>query len=307
MTADVLVVTLGSTDLVASCLEHLARQTVAHRVFVADNSGDRDGASTLRVRFPDVQIVTNEENLGFGAAAMRLAAMGDGDVIVLVNDDMDVEPDFLERLLAPLEDPSVAMVAGMTLQPGEAGIVDGFGIEADPTLQAYNRLRHRHAAETPGVLLGPSGGAAAYRRSSWEEVGGLDPALFLYSEDLDLALRLRAAGHRAAGAASARGVHLGGATAGRDSRVTIRNSGFGRAFVLRRYGVLRTRHALRALFVEALTVGYGLFSHRTLLPLTGRIAGWRAAGGGPRFAYPADAVDVRITLREQLRRVRHER
>jgi N-acetylglucosaminyl-diphospho-decaprenol L-rhamnosyltransferase len=305
MTIDVLVVTLGSTDLLLSCLEHLERQSVPHRVFVADNSG----VVSARVceRFPSAVVVTNDENLGFGAAVTQLAALGDGEAIVLVNDDMDVEPSFLEQLVVPLADPAVAMVAGMTLQPGTAGLVDGFGIEADPTLQAYNRLRHRRPEENPGELLGPSGGAAAYRRSAWEAAGGMDPALFLYAEDLDLALRLRASCHRAAAAAGARGVHLGGATAGEDSPVTIRNSGFGRAFVLRRYGVLRTRHAPRALFVETLTVVYGLFRHRMLMPLTGRIAGWRAAGRGPTYDYPADAIDARITLREQLRRIRYDR
>lgn len=305
---DVLVATMGPPAMVASCLEHLARQTVPHRVYVADNSGDRDGLSTmLRERFPDAQVVTNQKNLGFGAAVMRLAAMGDGDVIVLANDDMDVEPTFLEELVAPLRDPRVGMVAGMTLQPGDAVIVDGFGIEVDPTLQSYNRLRHRLPDDTPGVLLGPSGGAAAYRRSAWEEVGGLDPALFLYSEDLDLALRLRAAGHRPAAAPNARGVHLGGATAGRDSPVTVRNAGFGRAFILRRYGVLRTRHAARALLVETLTVAYGMVKYRSLMPLIARADGWRAAGRLPRYPYPVDGVDASISLRHELRRLRHER
>ena len=44
------------------------------------------------------------------------------------------------------------------------------------------------------MLLGPSGGAAAYRRRAWDEVGGIDHHFYLYVEDLDLALRLRAAG-----------------------------------------------------------------------------------------------------------------
>jgi N-acetylglucosaminyl-diphospho-decaprenol L-rhamnosyltransferase len=308
MTIDVLVVTMGATETVVSCLEHLARQTEPHTVWVADNSGDRKGTSrTLRERFPEAHVVPNAENLGFGAAVNRLAAMGDGDVIVLINDDMDAEPRFLAELVSPLEDQEVAMVAGLTLQPGNEGVVDGFGIEVDPTLQAYNRLRHRSPEEQPGRLVGPSGGAAAYRRSAWEAVGGFDPAIYLYSEDLDLALRLRAAGHRAEAAAGARGVHLGGATAGRDSRVTIRNAGFGRAFVLRRYGVLRTRHAPRALLVEALTVAYGVAKYRTLLPLTGRVRGWRTAGRGRRYTYPRDAVDMNITLRRQLHRSRRER
>jgi GT2 family glycosyltransferase len=302
---DVLVVTTDGGDLVLSCLEHLQRQTLAHTVRVAINGGA--SPARIRERFPQADVVVNEENLGFGRAVMGLAMRGDSDVIVLVNDDMDAEPQFLERIVEPLQDAAVAMVAGMTLQPGDGEIVDGFGIEADPVLVAYNRLRHRPPTDEPGVLLGPSGGAAAYRRAAWDAVGGLDPRLFLYVEDLDLALRLRAAGWRAAAAPGARGVHLGGATTGIDSELTRRNAGFGRGFVLRRYGVLRSRHAPRALVFEAATVLFGLVRHRTLVPLTARIAGWRAAGDSPRIAIPPGAVDERITLRESLRRARSER
>jgi N-acetylglucosaminyl-diphospho-decaprenol L-rhamnosyltransferase len=303
---DVLTVTMGNLELVSSCLAHLQRQTLPHTVWVADNSPDGIGGQ-LQSRFPHANVVRNEGNIGFGAAVMRLAACGDGDVIVLANDDMDVEPSFLEELVAPLADAAVGMVAGMTLQPGEGDLIDGFGIELDPTLQAYNRLRHRRPGDRPGVLAGPSGGAAAYRRTAWEQVGGLDAAIYLYAEDLDLALRLRAAGWRAAEAAGARGVHLGGASAGRDSEVTIANAGFGRGFVLRRYGVLRTRWGPRALLTEALTVLYGFVRHRSALPLRSRIRGWRAAGQAGRQTYPWDAIDKAITLREQLRRLRVDR
>jgi N-acetylglucosaminyl-diphospho-decaprenol L-rhamnosyltransferase len=307
-TIDVVIVTTKARELVLSCLEHLERQTVPHRVLLADNAGNADGTSdAVRERFPDVRLVTNEENLGFGKAIARLVALGDGDVIVLANDDMDVEPQFLERLVEPLRDERVGMVAGLTLQPGDREVVDGFGIEVDPTLIAYNRLRHRSPADEPGRLLGPSGGAAAYRRAAWEAAGGFDPHLFVYGEDLDLALRLRGAGWEAAAAPEARGVHLGGGTTGVDSPFQRRHGGVARGFVLRRYGVLRGRHAPRALLVEVLTVVYGLVSARTPLPLTARIAGWRAAGQGPRLPVPPGVVDERITLRETLRRLRHER
>jgi N-acetylglucosaminyl-diphospho-decaprenol L-rhamnosyltransferase len=185
-------------------------------------------------------------------------------------------------------------------------MVDGFGIEVDTTLNAYNRLRHRPPTEAPGRLLGPSGGAAAYRREGWEAAGGFDEAFFAYGEDVDLALRLRLAGWEAAAAPDARGVHLGGATAGVDSPFQRHHGGFARGFILRRYGVLRSRAALRALITEALVVGWGLLRHRTTVPLRGRIAGWRAAGSR-RLTVPSGAVDESITFRETVRRLARAR
>lgn len=299
---------MNAREMVLSCLEHFGHQTVAHSLYVADNADNADGTSdAIRARFPQVTVLSLAQNLGFGKAMNRLAALGDGEIIVLANDDMTVEPGFLEALVAPLRDPAVGMVAGLTLQPGDAGVVDGFGIEVDATLLAFNRLRHRPPEAVPGQLLGPSGGAAAYRRSAWEQVGGFDPAFFLYGEDVDLALRLRLAGWRPAAAATARAVHLGGATTGRDSPTQRRCAGYARGFILRRYRVLRTRRGPRAFLIELLTVIYGVFKAWTVVPLSSRIDGWRAAGRGPRLAIPADAVNESISLRESLRRLRHER
>jgi N-acetylglucosaminyl-diphospho-decaprenol L-rhamnosyltransferase len=300
-TIDVVMVTTNARDVLASSLEHLRRQTAAHTIYLSDNASGDGTAAMVRERFPEVRLIENAANLGFGRSCNNGARAGSGEVIVLVNDDMDVEPEFLERLVAPLEDPRVGMVAGLTLQPQD-GVVDGFGIELDPTLNAYNRLRHRAPTESPGRLLGPSGGAAAYRREAWEAAGGFDEAFFVYGEDVDLALRLRLAGWEAAAALDARGVHLGGATTGAGSPFQRRNAGFARGFILRRYGILRGRHAPRALLAEALVVGWGLVRHRTTVPLRARIDGWRAAGAR-RLAVPPGAVDATITLRETVRRL----
>lgn len=314
MTADVVIVTWRGRDLTLRCLEHLAPQCAAggHRLVVVDNASGDGTVEAVAERFPDVALIELEDNVGFGRACNAGAATGARPAVVLVNNDVFVHDGFLDALLAPLrDDETVGSVAGMTLQPRDDGaeVVDAFGIELDPTLTAYNRLRHR-APDDPGagVLAGPSGGAAAYRRTAWEQVGGFDDRLFAYGEDVDLALRLHLAGWSAADAPGARGVHLGGATTGIDSPVQRRLAGFQRAFMLRRYGVLRSRDALRAVAFEALIVAFGALRFRTLEPLRGRVAGWRAAArGGGRLPIPAGAVDRSITAREQLRRARHER
>ena len=306
MTADVVVVSYNGGEHLITCLEHLrgaARPGV--RVIVADNASTDGSAPAVRARFADVTVLELPENAGFGRAVNAGAAAGDGEAIVLVNADMFVEPGFVEAILAPFSDPAVGMVAGLSLVPG-GELVDGFGIEVDAGLSAYNRLRLRPVGSAPGVLLGPSGGAAAYRRSAFEAAEGFDDAFFAYGEDVDLALRLRALGWRAAAAPEARGVHLGGASFGVGSPLQRRLGGFARGFLLRRYGVLRSRACVRALVTEALVVGWGLVRFRTAVPLTARVAGWRAAGGS-RLPVPPEAVDRSITLREAVRRLARAR
>jgi N-acetylglucosaminyl-diphospho-decaprenol L-rhamnosyltransferase len=299
VTADVVIPTWRARDILERCLRALEADPSPKRVIVVDN-GSRDGTVELvRDAFPAVTLVELPENAGFGRAVNAGVRVGNGEAIVLINNDMCVEPGYVAAITMPLATSGMGMVAGLTTIP-DAGGVDGFGIELDRGLAAYNRGRQA----PPGRLAMPSGGAAAYRREAWEEVGGFDEALFAYGEDVDLGLQLRARGWRAAEAVQARAAHLGGATAQVDSQFQRELAGFARGFLLRRYGVLRSRGALHALAIDALVVAWGLLRHRTAVPLRARVRGWRAAGAdGPR-PLPPDVVDPEIGIAEAVRRLR---
>jgi N-acetylglucosaminyl-diphospho-decaprenol L-rhamnosyltransferase len=303
MTADVVVVTWRSGERVLRCLERLAGQHPAQRTFIVDNAS-RDGTvAGVRERFPDLCVLELAQNRGFGAAVNAGAAAGDGEAIVLVNDDVLVADGCMQALLAPLEaDQLCAMVAGMTTIPG-TDLVDAFGVELDVTLAAYNRLRHQTPGEHAGLLAAPSGGLAAYRRTAFEQAGGFDERLFAYGEDVDLGLRLRLAGWTAAAAPAARGVHESGASIGVGSPRQRELFGFARGFLLARYGVLHGRAAMRALIFEALVVGFGLTRHRTLVPLRARLSGYRCARG-ERLRAPREAIDTTIGWGAALGRLR---
>jgi N-acetylglucosaminyl-diphospho-decaprenol L-rhamnosyltransferase len=306
VTVDVVVVTWRARERVLRCLELLAAEAPPHRLIVVDNASGDGTAESTKARFAAATVVEMSTNRGFAAAANAGVARGDGEAIVLVNDDVEIEPGFVAAIVAPLrDDPECGMVAGLLLMP-ENGLVDGFGIELDTTLAPYNRLRREPPTAKPGRLAMPSGGAAAYRRTAFDAAGGFDERLFGYGEDVDLGLRLHRAGWMVAAAPDACGVHLGGASFGVDSPLQVELAGFARGFVLARYGVLRSRAAPRALLFEALVVGYGLVRRRSLAPLRSRLRGYRAAGH-ERLAVPAAAVEPAIAPREALRRLRHTR
>ncbi len=301
---DVVIVAYNRYELTDSCLSHLRVQTAEHHVIVVDNGSSDETRARIRSEWPAVQLECLDENPGFARACNHGVAASSGEVIVLLNNDVDARPDFLERLVAPLEhDPEVGAVAALMLQPGEQ-LIDSAGLLADVTLAGFPRLqgvnaRHAHC-ERP-ILAGPAGTAAAYRRSAWEQVGGLDEQIFSYMEDLDLALRLRAAGWKATVAADAIGVHLGSATHGHRSAMQRRHGGFGRGYLLRRYGLLRGRTAPRTLATEALVVLADLLLSRDLEALRGRVSGWRAAANYPRIRRPSlEAIDATVSFRDSL-------
>jgi N-acetylglucosaminyl-diphospho-decaprenol L-rhamnosyltransferase len=314
---DVVVPVYERYELTRSCLEHLSGQSAEHRVIVVDD-GSRDGSPRrLRKEWPQVTLLELADNGGYTNAVNHGVGAGDGEYVVLLNNDVELRRDCLERLVQPLErDPRVGSVASLMLTPGGQAI-DSFGVSADITLAGFARLQGRppelvdgaarearETAATPPespVLAGPEGTAGAYRRAAWEEVGGLDDGIDAYMEILDLALRLRSAGWTTAQAPDAVGVHLGSVTYGSRSSTQRRLAGYSRGYLLRRYGVLRGRAAPRTLLTEALVVAGDAVLCRDLEALRGRVDGWRAARGRERRPWPpAEAIDHSISLRRSL-------
>ncbi len=151
------------------------------------------------------------------------------------------------------------------------------------------------------MLAGPEGTAGAYRRSAWEQVSGLDETIRAYMEIVDLALRLQIAGWERGTGRNAVGVHLGSSTYGQRSALQRRLAGFSRAYLLRRYGVLRGRVAPRTIFTEALVSAGDVVLCRDLQATRGRLEGWSAARGrGIYPPVPERAVDHSISLRASL-------
>ena len=295
--------TSGRYELTRDCLAHLARQTCPHTIIVSDNGGDGETAERVAREWPAVRLIRSTDTLSFAAACNRGANAGDGEVVVLLNNDVFCRSDWLERLIAPLEaEPTTGSVACLLLAPGEQAI-DSVGLCTDPTLAGFPRLAGlpvERAGDARPRLAGPTGAAGAYRRSAWNEVGGLDERIFAYAEDLDLALRLNGAGWSTVAAPDAVGMHLGSATHGHRTAWQRSHAGFARGYLLRRYGVLRGRHAVRALTTEAVVVlGDAVFS-RDLAALSGRLEGWRMARGLAERSTPTGALDPEIGIRESL-------
>ena len=303
--ATVVIPTLNGAALLTETLEALAAQTVEHAVVVVDNASTDGTAELLAERFPRVRVVRLDENAGFGRAVNRGVELADTEVVVLVNNDVVCEPEFLERLLAPLADERVSMAAGVLLQHERPDLVDSAGIELDVTLRSWDVGWNRPLGDLPASEpVGPCGGAAAYRTEAFRAVGGFDETFFAYWEDVDLALRLRLAGHRCARAADARALHKHGQTLGAASPAQRRLEAFGRAYVLARYRVarqgLRTRLEIAALDWPVLVVH--LLVRRELGPLRERRRGTRAGLARPPLRAPLELATVRFSeaLRRQL-------
>ncbi len=194
------------------------------------------------------------------------------------------------------------MVAGVLLSVDTPDLIDSAGVIADRTLMGFDYLngeRWEAALHAPAPL-GPTGGAALYSRQAFEAVGGFDERIFLYYEDLDLALRLRARGARCELAGASRAVHAYSQTLGAGSGGKYARTGWSRGYMLRRYGVMRRpRDVARVLVAEGAICAGQLLADRTSRGLAGRLRGWHEAQGLEIREVPEEVLSE-LSLREAL-------
>ncbi|HEX6601218.1 MAG TPA: glycosyltransferase family 2 protein [Solirubrobacterales bacterium] len=262
-------------------LRSLGAQTRPVEVVLIDNGSSDDSVELARRELPQVRVVALERNHGFGPAINRALAEHPADQVILLNNDAEAEPRFVEALLDGLG-AGVDSVAGVLLQERAPELIDSAGVVADATLMGFDYLHGEpaSAAVSAPAPLGPTGGAALYRREALERVGGFDERIFLYYEDLDLALRIAAAGGRCRLAPEARALHAYSASLGAASARKYAWTGWSRGYMLRRYGVMRSpRLALRALACEGALCAGQLLRDRTAAGLRGRLRGWHEAAG----------------------------
>lgn len=295
--------------VLAPLLESIEAQSREVETVVVDNGSSDGSAELIRERFPDIGLLELGENVGFGPALNRAIAERAGDPVVLLNSDVVCERDFVAALLERASAGGAEMLAAVLVSERDPGRIDSAGVICDRTLMGFDYLHGepREAASTAAPPLGPTGGAALYSRRAFQAAGGFDEQIFLYYEDLELALRLRAAGATCELAHEAVAVHAYSQSLGAASAAKYGRTGWSRGYMLRRYGVMRDpRAAARVLAAEAAVCAGQALGDRSLAGLRGRIRGFRDAAGLPVRAAPESGPEP-IGLREALARRRRRR
>jgi len=228
----VIVINWNRKELLRACLDSLARQT--HRSFevvVVDN-GSTDGSASLveetAKSFPvPLSLIANSNNLGFCAANNQAILATHTELVALLNNDAEANPDWLEALERAIRKSDEAgMAASKILVWEDPTRIDKCGHLIYPDGQNRGRgsgqTDHGQFDRMEEVLW-PDDCAAMYRRAMLEDVGGFDEDFFAYADDAELGLRARWAGWRCWYAPDAVVRHHRGATLGLGSarRLTL--------------------------------------------------------------------------------------
>lgn len=219
MRTTVVVPSWNGRGLLGRALASIAAQTDRDLQVVVVDDGSTDGtAEYLAAEWPDVKVIRQPENRGFAAAVNRGIAEGDAELVALVNNDVELHPEWLEWSVDALEHhPEAGSVATKLVDGHRPGHLDGAG-----DVLGWDGYAVRHGRghpddggfDEPGPVLSACAAAALYRRAALEDVGGFDERFFAYLEDVDWGLRAQLAGWRCWYEPAAVAVHSAGSTSG---------------------------------------------------------------------------------------------
>ncbi len=227
MDVSFIIVSWNVCDLLRQCLRSIRTESAGRRPQNAEHADDRDlsaeiwvvdNASTdgtvdmLRSDFPDVHVIENSDNVGFGRGNNKALAQAQGRYLFLLNPDTKLCPGALHALVDYMDaHPQVGLV-GPRLFYGDGSsqssrrrfptLATAF-FESTKLQQWFPRhriLTHYYMLDTPDnaeqEVDWVNGSALFVRRRVYEQVGGFDEAFFMYSEELDWCYRVQRAGWR---------------------------------------------------------------------------------------------------------------
>lgn len=192
-------------------------------VIIADNGSTDDSIAFLQQAYPQLRIIQMDKNYGFAEGYNKALAQVDADYFVLLNDDVEVTPNWIDPVLNLMEsDASIAIAQPKLLMydnrdlfeyaGGAGGFIDQYGY---PFCRGrlFNTLETDHGQYDDVCDIFWASGAAMFVKSSvWKELGGLDGDFFAHMEEIDFCWRAKNQGYRAVYCPQSTVYHVGGGT-----------------------------------------------------------------------------------------------
>jgi GT2 family glycosyltransferase len=201
----VIVVAYNGRRHLEHCLPALAGTAgVAFDTTVVDNASADGTAAWVRECYPGVRVLALERNLGFGEANRRGVAATGAPLVAFLNSDTVVDPGWLAELVKALSgDPAIGAACSTLRLLDRPDLLNARGGGMTRLGYGFDRDYLHPAAPSPldpeppqREVLFPTAAAMLMRRRDFLDLGGFDPAMFMYHEDVDLGWRIWLSGKR---------------------------------------------------------------------------------------------------------------
>ncbi len=219
MKVSVIIPNWNGMKFIGMCLDSLNQSDFhSYEVIVIDNGSVDGSLEMIEKNYPLVRLIKNPENMGFAVACNQGIKAAKGEYISLLNNDIEVESNWLTKLYE-----------GMERHP-ECGMGTTKMMFLDQRDVFYNTgdLFHAWSAgggrgqgekdigqyEEEDYVFGACAGAGIYRRDFFEKVGIFDEDFFIFAEDVDINMRGQLQGFKCVYLPKAKVYHIGTATIG---------------------------------------------------------------------------------------------
>jgi hypothetical protein len=184
-------------------LESLRKVTYPNfEILIVDNGSPTTSPGIIKEKYPEVQLIISAENLGFAGGNNIAIKQTKGDYVLLLNNDTEVKPDFLESFVELMEsDKRIGITSSKILYFYEDNMIQYAGMSALNPITSrggsdgdkeIDNGQYNNVKET----FYPHGACMMIRKSVLEEIGLLYEGYFLYYEEYDFADRVRQAGYK---------------------------------------------------------------------------------------------------------------
>jgi GT2 family glycosyltransferase len=274
----IIVVNWNGVDLLPGCLNPLTG--AGFEVIVVDNGSTDASKRLLRESFPWVKIIANPDNRGFAAANNQGLQLAGSALVLLLNNDTIPDRAALTELVGFLEYHPEVGVAGPSLVFPDGRPQPSCGPGPNLWTEVLSKtMLHRLLpglrAKAPAVTSRVdwvTGAALCIRRDLALELGGLDEAMFMFYEDLDLCARVREAGSQVFFVATPPVLHIGGATRRRVETDSLVQSYQSSAYFFSKHGPAWRKHLIRGMTVPEMVLRTTVWAALSVSPSQRRLA-----------------------------------
>jgi len=218
MKVSVIIPNYNGAKYLKVCLDSLSRQTfAAFDIIVVDNGSIDDSCEYLEREYKSVRLIRLDKNYGFSKAVNEGIKVCDSDFVVLLNNDVEVDTDWLQSLMNCIgKDESIFSCSSKMIRYNDREKIDDAGDEYNILGWAYKRGDGKSISKFAqnDEIFSSCGGAAIYRKSVLEQIGYFDENFFAYMEDVDISYRAKIHGHKNIYCSDAVVYHIGSATSG---------------------------------------------------------------------------------------------
>lgn len=200
----ILIINYKTPSLLGHCIKSIYKNEpkLDYEIIVVDNASGDESVEIMRDDFPQVELITNKQNLGFPKAVNQGIRKSKGKYILILNPDITALPGSIDKMFNFLEkNKSIAVLAPKLINPNGSIQYSCFSIFPTPQIVLYRRTPlgkspqaseiidnfrmaewdHLCGIEVAWVL----GSCMMIRREAIDQIGLMDERFFMYMEDVD--------------------------------------------------------------------------------------------------------------------------